>query len=709
MAAERAEELGNSVGYQIRLEKVEPRSSGYIKFCTTGVLIKFIEIDFALNNYSHIIIDEIHERNVQTDICLALLKQITLYRKDLKIILMSATLNAESFSNYFHNCPKIHIDGFSYSVDEFFLEDVIEKTGFNDFRQARVNTRISEKYKNFEAIVAGYANSLRGNYSLSTVNCILNPESEEVNTDLIESLILHISTDKPVGAILVILPGYSVISKLFDRLKESPKFPSSRFVIYPLHSLLTGSDQRSIFIRPPHGVRKIILATPLAETSITIDDVVYVINSGKMKKPSFDFERNAKVLEDQWITKANETQRKGRAGRVQAGTCYHLYTRARSKFFDEFETPEIQSIRLEEVLLTIKMLCIKDIQSFMATLIDIPSDEVIESSLNLLQRLGALTEKEELTPLGLHLARLSVHPQIGKTLLFSSIFSCIDPISSVAAALSFKSPFYSVMGKEEHSYKRKRLFSKDSDQLAAANAISTWKEMRHGQRQFCSENFLSHSTLLMLDRMKTQFLESLFQSKFLDDAKSNSDYNNRHSGNIDVLRAIICGGLYPNISYRSMKISRHKKMEKIKVGCKTVKLLQSSVNADENSVYDPGFMAYHELQKFTGGFFLMETTANIGPYAIIMFGDRVTTETIDQSLYIAVGDVAKFRSNHHTAELLNDLRDCFNQLLERKIAEPSPTDWDSEDGKLLKAIIGLISISSSSFEDYDEFSDEEDE
>jgi ATP-dependent RNA helicase DHX36 len=714
VASERAEELGVSVGYQIRLEKVAPRKVGCINFCTTGVLMKFMEIDPALNDYSHIIIDEIHERNVQTDICLALIKQIVRYRKNLKIILMSATLNAESFSQYFNDCPKIHIEGFTHAVQDLYLEDVLEETGFNNFQRPRkepvwVQHKMHNKRRadDFEVIVGNYASSLRGRYSQSTINCLLNPQTEFIDPGFIETLIHHISYNKPAGAILVILPGYSVISKLFENLQASPQFPSSKFVIYPLHSLLTGSDQRSIFIRPPEGVRKIILATPLAETSITIDDVVYVINAGKMRKPSFDFDRNAKVLEDQWITKANETQRRGRAGRVQPGVCYHLYSRARSNSLEAFEQPEILRIRLEEVLLTIKVLCIKNIKPFLSTLIDIPTDKAVDPSINLLQRLGALTDNEELTPLGLHLARLAVHPQIGKMLLFSSIFSCFDPISSVAAALSFKSPFYNVMGKEDQCNNAKRRFSNDSDQLAAANAMKEWKEVQHDLRGFCYRNFLSHSTLMMLDRMKSQFTQSLYQSKFLGDNRSDDDDNNFHSENIDVLRAVICGGLYPNIAYRFMRISRNKRIERIKSGGKTVKLIPSSVNCDDGSVYDPGYMVFHELQKFTGGFFVMETTANVGPYAILMFGDRIAPETISDTHFISVSDIVKFRCNQQTAQLIIDLRDCLNQLLEKKIAEPSPTAWDSDEGKVLKAIVELISVTSSSFKDFEQDDDDD--
>lgn len=695
VASERSEELGLSVGYQIRLEKTEPRVFGSIKFCTTGVLLKFMEMDPSLKNYSHILIDEIHERNVHVDVCLALIKQIVLHRKDLKIILMSATLNAESFSKYFNDCPKIHIEGFTFGVQELYLEDVLEETGFDNFSDEKKSwaSRYNKKQRcddEFQLIVGNYANSLRGKYSKKTIETLNNPDTERVNVTFIEHLIRHISYNKPPGAILVILPGYTTISKLHDSLQKSPKFPSDKFVIYPLHSLLNSVDQKNIFKRPPEGVRKIIVSTPLAETSITIDDVVYVINAGKMRKPYHDFERNAKIFEDQWITKANETQRKGRAGRVQEGICFHLYTRARSNSLEPFEKPEILIIRLEEVLLTFKVLCIKDMKRFMSTLIDVPEDHVVQAGTDLLQRLGALAENEDLTPLGLQLSRLAVGVPTGKMLLLSSIFSCVDPITSIAAGLEFKTPFYNVMGKEKQCNEAKRRFSNDSDQLAVAVATKEWKKQGHGQRSFCFNNFLSQTTMIMLDRLKNQFTRSLYQAKFLSTEVCDDDDNNQHSENDDLLRAVICGGLYPNIAFRSIRFAKRRTRESVRTVEGSVKLILSSVICENPGVSKPGYMVYHERQQLTSSFFLTEITANVGSYGIIIFGDRVKTTVEDDQHFLTVGDIVKFKCDPATAQLMIALRDRFNRLLEKKIEEPSPINWQSSDGKFLSALIELI-------------------
>lgn len=336
VAAERDEKLMNSVGYQIRLENRPPRSHGSILFCTSGVLVKRMEGNPSLDRISHLILDEVHERDIVCDLTIAILKKVLKVRKDLKLILMSATLRSEIFSKYFDNCPIVHIQGFTYPVEVNFLEDVLQQTNFFNFReernipiwkQKRQNSKTGFKPDVFRSFIEPYARSITGQYSDNVIRAITNPDSEKVSIDLIEELIFNISRTKPPGAILVFLPGYGLISKLNTKIKESRRYSNNNFIIYPLHSMLPTSVQKSVFDRPPENVRKIIIASNIAETSITIDDVVYVIDAGKIKYTTYDQKKNTQSLDEEWVATANAMQRRGRAGRVQPGICYHLFTK----------------------------------------------------------------------------------------------------------------------------------------------------------------------------------------------------------------------------------------------------------------------------------------------------------------------------------------------------------------------------------------------
>lgn len=304
VAIERGEVLGKSVGYNIRLDSVLPRKTGgSILYCTTGCVLKFLESDPALLDVSHVILDEVHERDTNSDLLMGIFKIMIKYRPDLKVILMSATLNADVFSNYFNYCPIIEVQGKIYPVEEFYLEDVLSMLKFTKFKEdtRAVPTWVKSRrdYKDpadsFRQILEPHVPELKRKYGPDIVQALMNPQSEAADLDLIEELIFHISNNLAPGAILVFLPGYGQISKLCTNLQKSPRFPESRFRIFPLHSLLTGTDQKRVFERPPDGVRKIIVATNIAETSITIDDVVYVINAGKRKLTNYDAETNVQV------------------------------------------------------------------------------------------------------------------------------------------------------------------------------------------------------------------------------------------------------------------------------------------------------------------------------------------------------------------------------------------------------------------------------
>lgn len=514
-----------------------------------------MENDPSLSNVSHIILDEIHERDINSDFLLALLKFLITKRSDLKVILMSATLNSESFSKYYNDAPHINIPGFTYPVKEYFLEDVLERTKFH-FPQNKTSRedKFNRKSENsdFVNFIEPHVRLLEkgGQYSKHVLQQLRNPESEKPNLDLILALLIDIChKERGDGSILVFLTGFMEISSLNTKIENCGKFPRNRYIIIPLHSQMPTVDQHQIFDPAPPGKRKIIISTNIAETSITIDDVVYVIDCGKIKMKTFDAETNIQSLLPQWVALANASQRKGRAGRVQAGVCYHMFSKARYMILEQYQKPEILRTRLDSVILIAKILQLGQVEKFFSHLIDPPDPQTIQLSLDLLKRLNALDDDEKLTPLGYHLARLPISPQMGKMILFGAIFSCLDPILSIAAALDFKDPFQMPLGKEAESDMKKRELSNgwNSDHLLLHHAIHLY-EQSNDKRRFCWEYFLSSATLKLLVNMKKQFMDYLIEMNFVNNSNPKSSEYNINSDNLSLVKAVVCAGLYPNVA-----------------------------------------------------------------------------------------------------------------------------------------------------------------
>lgn len=308
-------------------------------------------------------------------------------------------------------------------------------------------------------------------------------------------------------------------------------------------------DQKEIF-STALGKRKIIVATNIAETSITIDDVVFVIDCGLIKITNYDPVNNTESLKPQWVSLANASQRKGRAGRVKPGTCFHLYSKAREMMLEQYQKPEILRQRLEDTILSAKVLQLGLIEPFFEQLIDSPDPDAVKTSLDLLLRLNALTDDEKLTPLGYHLAKLPMAPQLGKMVLLGAIFSCLDPILSIAATLDFKEPYQMPLGHEKDAaLKRVDLTTGlQSDHLTYYETIRRYETSENDRRYFCWNYYLSEHTLKLLVEVKQQFAGYLCDMNFLSNANPKDVECNRNSDNISLIKAIVCAGLYPNVT-----------------------------------------------------------------------------------------------------------------------------------------------------------------
>ncbi|GBN95129.1 Putative ATP-dependent RNA helicase DHX30 [Araneus ventricosus] len=407
IAYERGEQVGETVGYHVRLNKNLPKQSGAMLFCSTGMLLRKLCFNPNLDGISHVIVDEVHERNIQIDILLILLKHLLEANKNIKILIMSASFNTSVFSQYFNNCPVIHVPGNVYPVKEYFLEKLPpDLVGVHRYGKT---------------------------YPILDVNLVAN-------------VINYVHNTQKKGAILCFLPGWDDILAVQNKLLEICEDPSE-LKICRAHSRLPHEEQKIIFEPVPDGIRKIILATNVAETSITINDVVYVVDSGLHKGTMFDGEQGIVSLGTQWITQANVRQRRGRAGRVQHGVCYHLFPQKALTDMEDYPKPEILRMPLESVILDCKLYCPDSkAEDFLSSALQPPSQSSLQIGVHELQMCGVLDENENLTDLGKVIVNFATHPRLSIALVYASFLGCLDPVLTICAVLTVsKEPFLNTL------------------------------------------------------------------------------------------------------------------------------------------------------------------------------------------------------------------------------------------------------------------------
>ena len=554
VAKERGEHVGSgSIGYQVRFEAKLPEPHGSITFCTTGIFLKRMQSALQdngsqgyLDDITHVVVDEVHERDVDTDLLLVVLKRLLADRKakgkPLKVVLMSATIDPTLFQQYFPDergqpAKVIEVPGRTFPVEQHFLDDFITDLSSNPhapqvFAEESVSKYLHRELgPNLPSTVVGYLQVTAAKRPAAEAEAGGTREDDlELPYPLIALAICHVLQKSEDGHVLVFLPGWDEIQtmnrQLLERKLSLPLDDPTHYSIHLLHSSIPVAEQQIIFDPPSPGVRRIILSTNLAETSVTIPDVVYVVDTAKVKEQRYDPTRHMSSLISTWVGSSNLKQRAGRAGRHRPGEYFGILGRRRAEGLHPYQVVEMKRVDLTNVVMHVKALDFPGmaVEEVLAATIEPPAPDHIKAAMSDLQMVGAIDDRQNLTPLGRVLLQLPVDVQVGRLVLYGSFFRCLDQALTLAALMTNREPFVSPMHLKTEAAAAKTSWSPTefrSDALAALRAYNTWWSMQSrgkyaAANRFCSDNFLSKPTLFMVDRIKMQLLTSLQRAGVLD-------------------------------------------------------------------------------------------------------------------------------------------------------------------------------------------------
>nr|XP_046231230.1 ATP-dependent RNA helicase DHX29 [Scatophagus argus] len=704
-------------GYQIRMENQSGEWTRLL-YCTTGVLLRKLQHDRHLSSLTHIIVDEVHERSVQSDFLLTILKDVVMRRSDLQLILMSATVDCDKFSNYFNRCPVITIPGRTFPVEVFHLEDIVEQTGYILDKDSEYSQKILEEEEEVsisvtqkggktlqhqEVIVKDSSSGWDlgpdlDHFSSRTRQVLQYMNPNKINMDLLVDLIGYIDKSPQFaevdGAVLVFLPGLAHIQQLFDLLSSDKRFrDKNRFRIVALHSTLSSKDQAAAFTLPPAGVRKIVLSTNIAETGVTIPDVVFVIDTGKTKENKYHESSQMSSLVETFVSKASALQRQGRAGRVRNGFCLRLYPKYRFDAFMDYSIPEILRVPLEELCLHIMKCQYGSPEDFLSRALDPPQPQSVSNAVSLLRKIGACHPSDHLlTPLGHHLASLPVNVKIGKMLIYGAILGCLEPVATIAAAITEKSPFSTPMNrKEEANLAKAALALANSDHLTIYNAYMGWKNSQtEGQRSemsYCRKHFLNRTALITIEDVKHELMRMMEQAGFCSSRSSSSSTKPQTASlskqQISILNAVLTAGLYDSVG-RVLCTPSVDVLERVACTVETpqgrAQVHPSSVN---RNLQTHGWLLYQEKVKYTK-IYLRDTTL-ISPFPMLLFGGDIDIQHRER--LITLDGWIHFQAPVRIGVIFKHLRKLMDSLLEKKLENPR---MNLEGEKTIQMILDLI-------------------
>lgn len=530
--------LGQEVGYTIRFEDCTSPDTK-IKYMTDGMLLRECLIDPDMKQYSIIMLDEAHERTIHTDVLFGLMKQAVQKRKDLKLIVTSATLDSVKFSEYFYSAPIFTIPGRMFPVEILYTKE---------------------------------------------------PETDYLDASLITVMQIHLT--EPPGDILVFLTGQEEIDTaceiLYERLKSlGPESPE--LIILPVYSALPSEMQTKIFDPAPPGSRKVIIATNIAETSLTIDGIFYVVDPGFVKQKVFNPKTGMDSLVVTPISQAQGKQRAGRAGRTGPGKCYRLYTER--AYRDEMlatNVPEIQRTNLASTVLSLKAMGINDLLSF--DFMDPPPMETLIMAMEGLHALSALDDEGLLTKLGRRMAEFPLEPQLSKMLIMSVHLGAADEALTIVSMLSVQNIYYRPKERAELADQRKaRFHQNEGDHLTLLCIYNAWKNNNFSST-WCFENFIQQRSLKRAQDIRKQMLGIMDRHKL--------DVVSCGKNTVKVQKSI-CSGFFRNVAKRDPQD-----------GFRTLVDNQIVYIHPSSAIYQkqPEWIVYHEL-VFTTKEYMREVCA----------------------------------------------------------------------------------------------------
>ena len=458
VAEEMGVELGFEVGYTVRFDDTTNEKYTKLRYMTDGVLLREFLVDPLLSKYTTIMIDEAHERSIATDILLTLLKDLIKVRDDFRLIIASATIDAEKMSNYFDRCPIISIPGRRFKVE------------------------------------INYATKPIVDYQTAVIETVLKIHKNE-------------SLQQPCD-ILVFMTGQEEIEQAVEELQKAVRagnFPNVEAL--PIYAALPAEKQAKIFMKTPPKTRKVIFATNIAETSLTIDNIKYVIDTGLVKEASYDPKSGCGSLDVVPISVSSAEQRAGRAGRITDGVCYRLYTQSAFQYeMPKSTSPELTRCDFAPTLLLLLSMGITTIVGF--DFMDPPDAAHLRAAYEQLYALNAIDCEGNLTELGALIAQLPVSPMSAKTIISSFDFGCVDPILTICSILESGSPlFYIPKDKNKEAMTCiKQFWDPEGDHIALYNVYKEWEESEMSA-EWCRSNYVQNRTLLTAHNIKQQLMD----------------------------------------------------------------------------------------------------------------------------------------------------------------------------------------------------------